>query len=175
MSHVAPLIHAARTCLIAGLAAGMAACTSPSQKMDLSPDMIATPPHRMARTEYPFDSSGRYVDAWAAAGAGRYGRTTNTDHTEDGRGETTTPQRRPTPPSRATTTKPAAKPSAKPTAKPPAKKPPAKKKSTTHTVKRGDSLGSLSRRYGVSVQSIKKANGLKSDRIIDGRKLVIPK
>lgn len=172
MSHVATFTRTARVILLAGLAAGMAACATPSQKMDLSPDMIATPAHRMSRSEYPFDAGGRYVDAWAAEGSGRYGRATNTDHTEDGRGEPSRPERRPTPAARPTSSKPSAKPSSTRTS---SAKPPARKKSVTHTVRRGDSLGSLSRRYGVSVQAIKKANGLKSDRIIDGRKLVIPK
>lgn len=198
------------------LAATLSSCTSPSQKMDLAPDLIATPSHRMSRSEYPFDASGRYIDAWAAEGAIRYGRFINSDRTEDGRTDDATPERRPLPPPRTASTatskpsasgsRPPAQPAAttttnrppsrsnagtKPTAtkpaaskpattkstasKPPAKKPAAKKKSTSHTVKRGDSLSSLSRRYGVSVQAIKKANNLKNDRIIDGRKLVIPK
>jgi LysM repeat protein len=188
----------ARASLLLGIAIVLASCRSPSQKLDLAPDMIATPPHRLARTEYPFDTGGRYVDAWAAEGAGRFGRHMNSDRTEDGRTGDEQPERRPTPPltpvvarpptraiaadnrpdpsppatpvNRTATKPPAAKP---PAAKPTAQKPPAKKK-TTHTVRRGDSLSSLSRRYGVSVQAIKKANNLKSDRIIDGRKLVIP-
>ncbi|MFN0130627.1 MAG: LysM peptidoglycan-binding domain-containing protein [Verrucomicrobiales bacterium] len=184
------------------LAATLMSCTSPSQKMDLAPELIATPSHRMSRSEYPFDASGRYIDAWAAEGAIRHGRFINTDRTEDGRTDDDPPERRPlpppptastttskppasgsrTPPRSAASKPPATKPSAsKPTttksnaSKPPAKKPAASKRSTSHTVKRGDSLSTLSRRYGVSVQAIKKANNLKSDRIIDGRKLVIPK
>jgi len=167
--------------LIAAIAAALASCTASKQKMDMAPDLISTPPHRMARAEYPFDASGRYVDAWAAEGATRYGRFINTDRTDDGR--TATPVRRPVPPPRPTatkkptTTKPtASKPStSKPTAaKPPAKKP-AAKKPTTHTVKKGDSLSSIGRRYGVSVQALKRANNLKSDRIVTGRNLVIPR
>lgn len=227
--------------LLAGVAVALASCRTPSTKLDLSPDAIATPPHRMSRTEYPFDASGRYVDAWAAAGATRYGRFVNTDRTEDDRRDTAEPERRPLPPPREPTstppppppaerpespgsrpparprtepasragtsrnaspetrTTPAAKPPVRPrttakatsktTAKPASKptpkttsKPPAKKtakvqpaKPTTHTVRRGDSLSALSQRYGVSVLELKKANRLSSDRIIDGRKLVIPR
>lgn len=209
MSFPAVIPRFCASSVLVGLAAALAACTSPSQKMDLSPDMIATPPHRMSRSEYPFDASGRYVDAWAAEGAVRYGKVINTDRSEDGRHGVGAPERRPLPtprpseatpppprertaapppaPSRSTTPdrsssasaqKPEARkpaPTAKPAAKPAAKKPAAKKKSTVHTVRAGDSLNSLSRRYGVPVQALKKANNLKSDRIIDGRKLVIPK
>jgi LysM repeat protein len=245
MTFTAPLPRTLLRGLLAGLALTLAACRTPSRKIDLSQDVIATPPHRMSRAEYPFDASGRYIDAWAAEGATRYGRFINTDRTEDNRSDTAEPERRPPPPPRPVTTatpprprperaestanrpptrpreepssragtrrpatpearpttaaKPVAKPVAKPAAKPAAKpkpppksgstaatkaktaaKPPSKKaaapaKPATHTVRRGDSLSSLSQRYGVSVLELKKANRLSSDRIIDGRKLVIPK
>jgi LysM repeat protein len=42
-------------------------------------------------------------------------------------------------------------------------------------VKSGDTLSSLARRYGSSVARIKSANGLKSDLIRNGRKLIIPR
>jgi LysM repeat protein len=218
------------------LAAGLAACGSSQQKMDITSDSIATPPHRMSRSEYPFDAAGRYIDAWAAEGSGQYGRRVNTDRTEDGRSEQPEPpERRPLPPPslaeappapaprpattpprpdlpakkstpprptepvkkstppatkpaaepatkpasktapKSTTKTPAKKPAAKATPKKPAAKPAAKKKPVSHTVGRGDSLSTIGRRYGVSVQALKKANGLKSDMIKDGRKLVIPK
>lgn len=43
-----------------------------------------------------------------------------------------------------------------------------------YTVKKGDSLGLIAQRHGVKVSAIKQANGLKSDNIIAGSKLVIP-
>ncbi len=43
-----------------------------------------------------------------------------------------------------------------------------------YTVKSGDVLGGIAARHGVSVQSIKDANGLKKDFIIVGQKLAIP-
>jgi len=43
-----------------------------------------------------------------------------------------------------------------------------------HTVRPGDALSSIARRYGVSVRSIQRANGLKSSRIRAGRNLMIP-
>jgi len=71
------------------------------------------------------------------------------------------------------------KPVAKPVIKPVVVKPkPAtviKPKFTYHTVKRGDTLYSLSRKYGTSVTAIQKANGLSSSTIQTGSTLRIPK
>ena len=199
--------------LLVVIATALGACTSPQQKMTITPESIATPPHRMPRAEYPFDAAGRYVDAWAAEGAVRYGRRVNTDRSEDGRIEPTAPPERrplvipvahssqPTPTAanrtaanRTAASQPAAsQPAASPTKKSTASSPPpprkttakttakstaktaAKPRTTSHIVKRGDSLSSLSKRYGVSVQALKKANSLKSNMIRDGRKLVIPR
>lgn len=43
-----------------------------------------------------------------------------------------------------------------------------------HTVVKGDSLGRISSKYGVSMDAIKKANGMKSDTVVLGSKLRIP-
>lgn len=42
---------------------------------------------------------------------------------------------------------------------------------TTYTVKSGDSLWSISKKYGVSVDHIKKLNNLKSNDLKVGQKL----
>lgn len=52
--------------------------------------------------------------------------------------------------------------------------PPSVAASTSHTVVRGDTLGGIARRYGVSTSAIKQANGMTSDTVVLGRKLVIP-
>jgi N-acetylmuramoyl-L-alanine amidase len=44
----------------------------------------------------------------------------------------------------------------------------------SHKVKKGDTLFKLSRNYGVSIASIKNANGLRSDKILIGQVLRIP-
>ena len=44
----------------------------------------------------------------------------------------------------------------------------------THVVRSGDTLSGLAQRYGVSVKSIRQANGLRNDRIKAGAKLKIP-
>ncbi len=49
-----------------------------------------------------------------------------------------------------------------------------KAKSTTHTIKSGENLGRIAAKYGVTVDAIKKANGLKSDAIRAGASLKIP-
>ena len=46
---------------------------------------------------------------------------------------------------------------------------------TSHTVQSGDTLFSLSRKYGTSVTAIQNANGLNSDLIRTGQTLTIPR
>lgn len=43
-----------------------------------------------------------------------------------------------------------------------------------HTVVRGDSLWSISKKYGASIDSIKQANGMTRDIVVLGAKLNIP-
>ncbi|MDE6071075.1 MAG: transglycosylase SLT domain-containing protein [Muribaculaceae bacterium] len=45
---------------------------------------------------------------------------------------------------------------------------------TSHKLKNGDTLSSLSKKYGVSIADIKKANGMTSDRLRAGETLKIP-
>jgi LysM repeat protein len=45
---------------------------------------------------------------------------------------------------------------------------------TIHTVAKGDSLWAISRKYGVSVDALKKANGMTKDTVVIGQKLQIP-
>ncbi len=44
-----------------------------------------------------------------------------------------------------------------------------------HTVRRGESLGSIANKHGVSVKQLRSWNGLRSDRINPGQKLVVRK
>ena len=60
------------------------------------------------------------------------------------------------------------KPKPKTTSKPVAK-------STSVKVKSSDTLYGLAKKHGTTVAAIKSANGLKSDRIVDGKTLKIPK
>jgi len=157
-----------------------------------------SPNTKLSKEEYPFDEDGNYREDWAARGAGASGvkdRPTDTalyTQPSDSRPAESGPAGHPayTPdpepaPSRTTassssstarktttsssnrstaSSKPKPKPKPKPAAKP-----------TYVKVKSGDTLYGLSKRYGVSVASIKSANGLKSDLIVDGKSLKIPK
>ncbi len=53
-------------------------------------------------------------------------------------------------------------------------KAPAPAKTSTHTVAKGDTLTSLAKKYGTSVDSLKSANGLRTDTISLGQTLKIP-
>ncbi|NLC36024.1 MAG: LysM peptidoglycan-binding domain-containing protein, partial [Alcaligenaceae bacterium] len=44
----------------------------------------------------------------------------------------------------------------------------------THTVKRGDTLYSLARRYGTTVQALRKLNNLKGNKLAIGKRLRVP-
>lgn len=56
----------------------------------------------------------------------------------------------------------------------PLPKPAANPTPSTHKVKSGESLWTISRKYGVSVVAIKRANDLRSSKIRPGQKLAIP-
>lgn len=47
--------------------------------------------------------------------------------------------------------------------------------SLTHKVRRGDNLSKIAKRYGVSVEALRKANNMAGDRLDVGQKLKIPK
>lgn len=49
-----------------------------------------------------------------------------------------------------------------------------KKAQTTHKVKSGENLYKISKKYGITVQELKNANGIKSDDIKIGQSLTIP-
>ena len=57
----------------------------------------------------------------------------------------------------------------------PAKAERGKPRTTTHTVRSGETLGAIAEKYGTTVSAIKRASGIKSDRISIGQKLTIPK
>ena len=51
---------------------------------------------------------------------------------------------------------------------------PASNAGAAHAVKKGDTLYSIAKKYGVSVADIVKANNIKNNHIEIGEKLVIP-
>ncbi|QSR85668.1 LysM peptidoglycan-binding domain-containing protein [Methylacidimicrobium sp. B4] len=46
--------------------------------------------------------------------------------------------------------------------------------STKYAVKQGDSLWKISRRFKITVEALRKANGLKNDRLQIGQELIVP-
>jgi LysM repeat protein len=73
------------------------------------------------------------------------------------------------------TPKPKPRPVVKPKPKPKRKPVVVKPKTIRHTVKDGDTLYGLARKYGTSVSAIQKINGLKGTLIRTGRSYVIPR
>jgi hypothetical protein len=122
-----------------------------------------TPPHSMASYEYPFDSSGRYVTAWAAEGERRAGRSAGATKSDSSRWTGSHGGAA----SRKTTTKSKSGTSAKAKSK-------SSKGGRSYTVKKGDTLSAIASRHGSSVSKIKSANGMKSDFLSIGRVLRIP-
>lgn len=146
----------------------------------------------------PFDSRGNYVEAWADnPSQWRKGSSTVVEAAPDrpAANVPVTPpvivsNTTPNPGSGTSTTVIHRKPTPRPTAvasnttKPKAvvKKAPVKKvvvkakpKSTRHTVRSGENLYNIAKRYGTSVGAVQKANGIKGSVIRPGQSLVIPR
>jgi len=119
-----------------------------------------TPPHAMAKNEYPFDENGDYKTEWAAGG-GRTASKPEVDYTSwrSSHGGEPTPHKDYTPPKKKKTSS-----SGK-----------SKSKGGSYTIKAGDSLSVIAAKTGTSVSKLKAANGLKGDMIRAGKTLKIPK
>lgn len=148
----------------------------------------------------PFDSRGNYVEAWADnPSQWRKGSSTVVEAAPD-RPAADVPVSPPvivsntTPKTGTTTTttvihkKPTPRPTAvasnttKPKPVTVAKKPPVKKtvvkakpKTTRHTVRSGENLYNIAKRYGTTVGAIQRANGIKGSVIRPGQSLAIPR
>ena len=127
----------------------------------------------------PFDDRGNYIEEWADNPSKWNGRsvpkpTTNTQPSEVASNTSTPPvvQAKPTQSSSTTVSNPTPKP--KPVVKP-KPKPKPKPTSTYHTVRKGDTLYGLAKKYGTSVGVIQRANGISGSTIRIGQKLKIPR
>jgi nucleoid-associated protein YgaU len=145
--------------LLAALACQMSACSSrprglpktlPAIKLKDSPQ---TPPHSMARKDYPFDANGNYVTAWAAEGEPA-ATASDIERWRTSHGGSVS-KRQPSPVRKVA--------------------PASGGSRGTHTIRSGDTLGSIARKYGTTVAKLKAANGLKSDLIRAGKTLKIPR
>jgi nucleoid-associated protein YgaU len=116
----------------------------------------------------PFDEDGNYIEAWADNPPSRKNRRSTEPPPEPAIASVPDP----TPVSKPRTSPP--KPKPKPVSKP-KPKPKPKPQYVRHTVKKGDTLYGLSRKYGTSVSAIKTANGISGTMIRDGQSLKIPR
>ena len=133
----------------------------------------------------PFDSQGNYVERWANdKSKGRWWRksiVTGSSATTPAIASTTTPSPAAQPPGpkpttpvgRSSTSTPSPTVASAPKPKPkPVKVTP---KPIRHTVKKGDTLWAISRKYGTTVTAIQRANGIKGTNLKIGRTLLIPR
>ncbi len=138
-----------------------------------TPDVVATagetqtPEHNFSKHEYPFDSSGKYREDWVETPSGvDSGGTPSTAAAGEGEARSQPESRFRTKTASASRTSPPVKMTEIASVS----------RSTLrfHTIGRGDTLWGLSRRYGVSVGAIKRANSLSSDAVRMGQTLRIP-
>lgn len=131
----------------------------------------ATPPHNMSHDEYPFDANGNYMTNWVADAERRAGRGAAMDYDSwrSSHGGASSSSRTRSSSSSGTR---------KTTSNSSSRSPSSKSKSssgTRYTIKKGDTLSGIARKYGTTVSKIKAANGMKSDFIREGRTLTIPR
>lgn len=147
----------------------------------------STPSTSMSRKDYPFDEDGNYHEEWARGEntgssskvvdltkdnptSSFVGTSDPRDHVSSTKTASTKSKSsaKPTSTSR-TKSKTTASTKPKTTSKP-------KPKNTVITVKKGDTLYGLAKRYGTSVKAIQSANGMGSATALrDGRSLAIPR
>ncbi len=124
----------------------------------------------------PFDSRGNYIESWADDPSKWSARSvpkpsaTPTSSSQRKQDPPPIVQSAPPPPVQTTYNPPA--PTPKPKPKPQPKPQP---KYTYHTVKKGDTLYGLAKRYGTTVSKIQQANALKGSIIRPNQKLKIPR
>lgn len=121
----------------------------------------ATPPHQLASYQYPFDSNGNYVSDWAAEGERRAGRSRSATESDVEKwsgshgGRVTGSSKSKSKSKKSTKSKSTG--------------------TTRYVIKKGDTIGKIAQRHGVSASRLKSYNGLKSDFIRAGQTLKIPR
>lgn len=125
------------------------------QPTEAQPDTCAV----VAPDAVPADSVAVAPAGEASAVAAAFAQSTEAVAAPEEKPSKAEPVAAPAPKPKKETTKPAAKP---------------KPKAVTHTVRRGENLSKIAKKYGVSVQAVKKANNFAGDRIQVGQKIKIP-
>lgn len=129
--------------------------TPVTQPTEAQPDTCAV----VAPDAVPADSVAVAPAGEASAVAAAFAQSTEAVAAPEEKPSKAEPVAAPAPKPKKETTKPAAKP---------------KPKAVTHTVRRGENLSKIAKKYGVSVQAVKKANNFAGDRIQVGQKIKIP-
>ena len=169
--------------LLAGCALILIGCAGKPKYKSVSQQdaKLATPPHNLSAAEYPFDDDGRYRKDWVAnpKTAKRTSSRRSTPTQTVAANTTPPPAYRPPASSPPAYTPPAYSPPPAPTPAPaprpqPAPPKPAAPKARYHTVVKGDTLYSISRKFSVTVSQLKATNGLTSDTIRLGQTLRVP-
>lgn len=125
---------------------------------------LSTPATSLPRDEYPFDESGRYREDWVrppSKGASSTKRKTTS---------AVTSKPAPISPQVVSFNTPALQPEPAVVSLTPE----VPRKRGLHRVSTGDTLWSISRRYGVTVAALKTENGITEDLIQSGTTLLIP-
>jgi LysM repeat protein len=123
----------------------------------------------------PFDSRGNYVEEWADNPSRWNARSVPKPDAKPPAqvaSNDTPPVVAPRPTPSSTTTVSNPKPKPKPVVKP---KPKPKPRTTVHSVRKGDTLYGLAKKYGTTVGKIQRANGISGSTIRIGQKLKIPR
>jgi LysM repeat protein len=167
--------RAAALSLIAALSVLSGCTTAKYKKSNVGDDRLATPPHNLSPAEYPFDDDGTYRKDWVAnpSKAKRSTPVRNAPVSStppNTYSAYTAPAPSPPSPAPVVTPPPAPRPKPAPAPKPAASPKPAR----YHTVSKGDTLYSISRKYGVTVPKLKSTNGLSGDTIRIGQTLRVP-
>ncbi|SHJ45525.1 LysM domain-containing protein [Rubritalea squalenifaciens DSM 18772] len=172
--------------LLAGITFPLVIASCSQSRPDVI-DVVVTNPHAYQENFGPFDENGNYVESWADNPPKRRYISKEQHQREQaersGKKQPQVAQRpsqqRPTqvathtpPPKTQTYSKP--KTVSKPKPKPVVVKP-KKPSPRVHSVRKGDTLYALSRKYGTSVKAIQRANGISGSNIRIGQRLTIPR
>ena len=140
------------------------------KKKNYSAEKLATPPgHGMTKKQYPFDDAGNYRRDWVRNGSSSRTKSSRkgfkTASVKSSTYAAPAPRESYSGPAGNSASRPASTPRPVPATKPAAR---------YHKVVPGDTLYSLSRRYGVSVSALQSTNGLNGNLIRTGQSLRIP-
>ncbi len=140
---------------------------------------LSSPETSLPRYEYPFDESGRYREDWVSPPSSSQRSASRT------RNSTSASTRNPVKPVLTPSSLPTSAPVVVPAVqtgvarsqiegKSPSEAPLRVQGRGSHKVSNGDTLWSISRRYGLSVTDMKTVNGFKADTILPGQVILIP-